>query len=50
MARTTLFAPVRIGAITLNRYDRSTFYSFKARGYTNYPTYEAIDADEVEVA
>ena len=42
MARTTLFAPVRIGAITLNR--------FEARGYTNYPTYEAIDADEVEVA
>lgn len=27
--------------LTLNRYDRSTFYGFEARGYTDYPAYEA---------
>ena len=27
--------------LPLNRYDRSTFYGYTARGYTDYPTYEA---------
>lgn len=29
--------------LLLNRYDRSTFYGFDARGYTDYPTYEASE-------
>jgi N-ethylmaleimide reductase len=29
--------------LPLNRYDRSTFYGFDARGYTDYPTYEASE-------
>jgi len=36
--------------LPLNRYDRSTFYGFDARGYTDYPTYEAVEADQAEVA
>jgi N-ethylmaleimide reductase len=27
--------------LPLNPYDRSTFYGYTARGYTDYPTYEA---------
>jgi N-ethylmaleimide reductase len=30
-------------SLPLNRYDRSTFYGFDARGYTDYPTYEASE-------
>jgi N-ethylmaleimide reductase len=26
--------------LPFNHYDRSTFYGFEARGYTDYPTYE----------
>jgi N-ethylmaleimide reductase len=29
--------------LPLNHYDRSTFYGFDARGYTDYPTYEASE-------
>jgi N-ethylmaleimide reductase len=29
--------------LPLNRYDRSTFYGFDERGYTDYPTYEASE-------
>jgi N-ethylmaleimide reductase len=36
--------------LPLNRYDRSTFYGFDARGYTDYPTYEEVEADQAEVA
>jgi N-ethylmaleimide reductase len=30
-------------SLPLNCYDRSTFYGFDARGYTDYPTYEASE-------
>jgi hypothetical protein len=36
---------IKLG-LPLNRYDRSTFYGFDARGYTDYPTYEAVEADQ----
>jgi len=32
--------------LPLNPYDRSTFYAFDARGYTDYPKYEAHEAGE----
>jgi N-ethylmaleimide reductase len=32
--------------LPLNPYDRHTFYAFDARGYTDYPTYEAHEAGE----
>ena len=35
--------------LPLNQYDRSTFYAFEARGYTDYPTYEAHEADQASV-
>jgi N-ethylmaleimide reductase len=35
--------PLRIEAgLPLNRYDRDTFYTFGAHGYTDYPFYEAL--------
>jgi N-ethylmaleimide reductase len=40
---------IKLG-LPLNRYDRSTFYGFDARGYTDYPTYEAVEAAQAEVA
>jgi N-ethylmaleimide reductase len=40
---------IKLG-LPLNRYDRSTFYGFDARGYTDYPTYEAVKAAQAEVA
>jgi N-ethylmaleimide reductase len=30
---------IRLG-LPLNAYDRATFYTFDARGYTDYPFYE----------
>src|SRR6266850_1469571 len=33
--------------LPLNRYDRSTFYGYTARGYTDYPTYEALLQDRL---
>lgn len=30
--------------LPLNKYDRSTFYTFDARGYTDYPVYEVVHA------
>jgi N-ethylmaleimide reductase len=36
--------------LPLNRYDRSTFYGFDARGYTDYPTYEASELAQAAVA
>ncbi|MDR6291461.1 N-ethylmaleimide reductase [Inquilinus ginsengisoli] len=36
--------------LPLNCYDRSSFYGFEARGYTDYPTYEEVEAGEAEVA
>src|SRR5260221_5020647 len=36
---TTLFRSIRLG-LPLNAYDRDTFYTFDARGYTDYPFYE----------
>lgn len=36
--------------LPLNHYDRSTFYGFDARGYTDYPTYEASELAQVAVA
>jgi N-ethylmaleimide reductase len=43
--------PKRIAlGLPLNRYDRSTFYGFDARGYTDYPTYEEVKAEGAEVA
>jgi N-ethylmaleimide reductase len=30
---------IRLG-LALNAYDRDTFYTFDARGYTDYPFYE----------
>src|SRR4030081_2568758 len=33
--------------LPLNRYDRSTFYGYTARGYTDYPTYEALVQDRL---
>src|SRR3989442_448232 len=35
--------------LPLNRYDRSTFYAFDARGYTDYPEYEVHEADQAFV-
>jgi N-ethylmaleimide reductase len=32
--------------LPLNHYDRSTFYAFDARGYTDYPPYEVHEADQ----
>jgi len=32
--------------LTLNRYDRSTFYGFDAHGYTDYPTYERRESNK----
>src|SRR6202162_33466 len=32
--------------LPLNHYDRSTFYGFDARGYTDYPAYEVHEADQ----
>jgi len=32
--------------LPLNPYDRSTFYGFEARGYTDYPTYEARESNQ----
>jgi N-ethylmaleimide reductase len=32
---------IRLG-LPLNAYDRSTFYGYDARGYTDYPTYEEL--------
>jgi N-ethylmaleimide reductase len=32
--------------LPLNRYDRSTFYGFDARGYTDYPKYRVHETDE----
>ena len=40
---------IKLG-LPLNRYDRSIFYGFDARGYTDYPTYEEVEADQAEVA
>ena len=31
--------------LPLNRYDRSTFYGFDARGYTDYPEYEVHESE-----
>jgi N-ethylmaleimide reductase len=36
--------------LPLNRYDRSTFYGFDARGYTDYPSYEASEMAQAAVA
>jgi N-ethylmaleimide reductase len=36
--------------LALNAYDRSTFYGFDARGYVDYPTYEAQHAREAHSA
>lgn len=33
--------------LPLNPYDRRTFYAFYARGYTDYPKYEAPEGNEV---
>jgi len=33
--------------LPLNPYDRSTFYGYAARGYTDYPTYEALVRDRL---
>src|SRR5882672_7438395 len=39
--------PKRIAlGLPLNHYDRSTFYGFEARGYTDYPTYEARESNQ----
>jgi N-ethylmaleimide reductase len=39
--------PKRIAlGLPLNPYDRSTFYGFDARGYIDYPKYEAREMDE----
>jgi N-ethylmaleimide reductase len=35
---------IRLG-LPLNRYDRSTFYTFDARGYTDYPFYEELPGE-----
>jgi N-ethylmaleimide reductase len=35
---------IRLG-LPLNPYDRSTFYTFDARGYTDYPFYEELPGD-----
>jgi N-ethylmaleimide reductase len=40
---------IKLG-LPLNKYDRSTFYAFDARGYTDYPNYEATEAAETELA
>ena len=32
--------------LTLNRYDRSTFYGFDAHGYTDYPAYERRESNQ----
>ena len=37
--------PLRIKeGFPLSKYDRNTFYTFDAHGYTDYPTYEAVTA------
>ena len=36
--------------LPLNRYDRSTFYAFDARGYTDYPEYEVHESEEAYLA
>jgi N-ethylmaleimide reductase len=40
---------IKLG-LPLNHYDRSTFYGFDARGYTDYPTYEAGELARAVVA
>ena len=32
--------------LPLNPYDRSTFYGFDVRGYTDYPEYEVHESEE----
>ena len=37
------YRPKRIKlALPLTPYDRNTFYTFDARGYTDYPSYEGF--------
>ena len=36
---------IKLG-LPLNRYDRSTFYGFDARGYTDYPRLKAVTETE----
>ena len=36
--------------LALNAYDRSTFYGFEARGYTDYPAYAGEQAHEARIA
>jgi len=36
--------------LPLNQYDRSTLYGFDARGYTDYPTYQAQELEQAPVA
>jgi len=36
--------------LPLNRYDRSTFYAFDARGYTDYPEFEVHESEEACLA
>jgi len=39
--------PYRIeNDLPLTPYDRSTFYAFDARGYTDYPAYEARESNQ----
>jgi N-ethylmaleimide reductase len=49
IANPDLLKRIELG-LPLNRYDRSTFYGFDARGYTDYPTYEEVEAERAEVA
>ena len=37
---------IKLG-LPLNPYDRSTFYGFEARGYTDYPKYDVHETGEV---
>jgi N-ethylmaleimide reductase len=42
--------PYRIKAgLPLTKYDRNTFYTFDAHGYTDYPAYEHVDCETVKV-
>lgn len=43
----TLFTPIKLPKrieqdLPLNPYNRDTFYTFDARGYTDYPVYEQL--------
>ena len=40
---------IRLG-LPLNPYDRTTFYGFTARGYTDYPAYEMQEGDQAHLA